>query len=370
MSPDIAHSTAAAATPIRVLVVDDQSFMRIALRQIIESDGDIRVIGEARNGAEAVALAHELKPDAITMDVEMPEMDGLEACARIVREVIPKPSIIMVSAYTQAGAEAAVRGLQLGAVDFVSKTSVFAKTDLAHIDAELRPKLRAWSPRHSAPPATLPSAMPVTLERRSKADLIVVAASTGGPQALTKLLKMLGPIGAPIVIALHIPEFFTASLAQMLSQDSGCTVTEGTHGLPLTAGTISLIPGGRDGVIARRRGGGYELRLVNVQANVHPSGNALLESAAMVGVAPVGVILTGMGDDAARGASALRRRNAPVLVQDPSSCVVDGMPRATMAAASDVVVLNLESMASVLADCSSDRHPSTDQNAEPSVTRR
>src|ERR1700722_16419415 len=119
------------ADPIRVLVVDDQRFMRIALRQIIEHDGDMRVVGEARTGVEAVAMARELKPDAVTMDIEMPEMDGLEACASIMREVTPKPAIIMVSAHTQAGAQGAIDALQRGAVDFVSKASVVAKTDLA-----------------------------------------------------------------------------------------------------------------------------------------------------------------------------------------------------------------------------------------------
>jgi two-component system chemotaxis response regulator CheB len=362
MPLDQAGCATAAASPIRVLVVDDQSFMRIALRQIIESDGDIRVIGEARNGQEALELARELKPDAVTMDVEMPGMDGLEACARIVREVVPPPSIIMVSAYTQAGADATVRALRMGAVDFVSKNSLFAKTDLAHIDVELRPKLRAWAARHPAKPPTPQGAMPACPDRRSPADLILMVASTGGPQALTKLLKMVGPTKAPIVIALHIPEFFTPGLAQMLTQDSGRTVTEGAHGAPLTPGTVNLIPGGRDGIIARRRAGGYELRLVNVDASVHPSGDALLESAAMVAAAPVGVILTGMGNDAARGARALRRRNALVLVQDPSCCVVDGMPRAAIAAASDARVLDLESLAIVLASCSQYGEPGTNRN--------
>lgn len=336
--------------PIRVLVVDDQRFMRIALRQIIESEGDIRVVGEARTGVEAVAMARELKPDAVTMDIEMPEMDGLDACASIMREVTPKPAIIMVSAHTQAGAAAAVRALHLGAVDFVSKTSIVAKTDLAHIDAELRPKLRAWSKRHRMSGSiSSPLTAAGVRSHEGGADLIAIAASTGGPQALTALLRALGRVEAPIVIALHMPEFFTASFAQMQSQDTGCIVQEGSHGLVLAPGSVVLIPGGRDGVIARHRAGGYELRLVKVAARVHPSGDALLESAAMMAKLPVGIVLTGMGEDGARGAAALQRRRAPVLVQEPSSCVVDGMPRAAIAAADGARVQALEQMAATLA---------------------
>jgi two-component system chemotaxis response regulator CheB len=342
-------SAPAGGVPLRVLVVDDQSFMRIALRKIIESDGDMRVVGEARNGVEALALAHELKPDAVTLDIEMPEMDGLEACARIAREVTPRPAIIMVSAHTQAGAAAAVRALHLGAVDFVSKTSLRAKTDLAHIDTELRPKLRAWSRGRLVPGPQAAAATPEHRDPGRATDLVVIAASTGGPQTLTVLLKALGRIAPPIVIALHIPEFFTASLAQMLSQDTGCGVQEGSHGQPLERGTVTLIPGGRDGVIARRRGGGCELRLVNIESSVHPSADALFESATMMALAPVGVVLTGMGADGARGAAALRRRGAPVLIQEPATCVVDGMPTAAIAAAPGAAVRNVTAIAEALA---------------------
>ncbi len=136
MQPETDMAGDRRATPIRVLVVDDQSFMRIALRQILEADGDIQVVGEAQNGVEAINMARELKPDAVTLDIEMPEMDGLTACAEIARGAEPRPAIIMVSAHTQAGADAAVKALRFGAVDFVSKSSGFAKTDLAHINSE------------------------------------------------------------------------------------------------------------------------------------------------------------------------------------------------------------------------------------------
>lgn len=326
---------------IRVLVVDDQSFMRIALRQMLEAEGDICVVGEARNGVEAVAMARDLKPDAVTLDVEMPEMDGLAACDQIMREVKPAPAIIMVSAHTQAGAEAAVQALRLGAVDFVSKSSMFAKTDLAHIDSELRPKLRAWAKQRSTPRKD-PTVVPRGKPRVWHPDLIVIAASTGGPQALTKLLKAAGPVRPPIVIAQHMPAFFTASLAQMLSHDTGCNVKEGEHRTVLSPYSVTLIPGGSDGIIGPHRGGGYELRLTKVEANVHPCADSLFESAALVSAAPLGIVLTGMGEDGAAGAAALRRKDVPVFVQDPASCIVDGMPLAAFAAAPGCDILPVE----------------------------
>ncbi len=335
--------------PIRVLIVDDQSFMRIALRQMLEAEGDIHVVGEARNGIEALTMARELKPDAITLDVEMPEMDGLEACRQILREAVSPPAIIMVSAHTQVGAEAAVQALRLGAVDFVSKSSMFATTDLAHIDSELRPKLRAWAKRR--PPADA-SAAKADLSAPVKSwhpDLVVVAASTGGPQALTALLAALGPIRPPIVIAQHMPAFFTASLAQMLSQDTGSDVREGSHHGALAPHSVTLIPGGRDGIVAPLRGGGYELRLIKVEASVHPSADALFESAALVGSAPVGIVLTGMGEDGAKGAAALRRKGVPVLIQDPRTCIVGGMPQAAFTAAPGCEILTIEQIARRLA---------------------
>ncbi len=335
--------------PIRVLVVDDQSFMRIALRKILEAEGDIRVVGEAQNGIEAVAAARELKPDAITLDIEMPEMDGLEACSQILREVVPRPAIIMVSAHTQAGAQAAVKALHLGAVDFVSKSSTFAKTDLAHIDSELPPKLRAWTKRRPLTEAGAALVKTAHSVSPRHVDLVVVAASTGGPQALTKLLSALGSIRPPIVISQHMPEFFTSSLAEMLSRDTGVEVREGSNRFPLPPYSVTLIPGARDGVIAPHRPGGYELRLIKVDSNVHPSADALFESAALVSSAPVGIVLTGMGEDGAKGAVALRRKGVPVLVQEPGSCIVDGMPQSAFAAAPGCEALSIESIADRLA---------------------
>ena len=367
MRPEAETAVSEQATPIRVLVVDDQSFMRIALRQILEADNDIRVIGEAQNGIEAVNMARALKPDAITLDIEMPEMDGLQACAEIARSAVPRPIIIMVSAHTQAGADAAVKALRLGAVDFVSKSSGFAKTDLAHIDSELRRKLRAWVKPRLLPQESDAAPRPRVETAGWHPNVIVIAASTGGPQALTALLANHAPAAAPIVIAQHMPELFTASLAQALSHDTGHAVVEGTHRLALAPRSVTLIPGGRDGVIAPHAAGGYELRLVKMDGNVHPSANALFESAALVASAPAGIVLTGMGDDGARGAAALRRKGVPVLVQMPATCVVGGMPEAALAAAPGCETLTLAQIADRIGAWSDRATPRPPIDAAPNI---
>lgn len=319
----------------RVLVVDDSSFMRIALRHIIESHDEMVVVGEARNGREAIALARDLKPDIITMDVEMPELDGLAATKEILSGPPPMPILIMVSNHTQRGTEATIRALSLGAVDFVSKSSSFADQDLGHVDTELTEKLRYWAARAAptaAPPA-VPSG-PAALRPRlpgSRVDLVVVAASTGGPQILDGFLRAAAPLGAPMVIAQHMPPQFTTSLANLLRSETGLDVREGEHRMALTDGSITIIPGGGDGVVASTKGG-YELRLTTQQSLVHPCADLLFETAALVARQPLAVILTGMGNDGTRGAAQLGRRNLPVLVQDPKTCVVGGMPGAAIEA--------------------------------------
>lgn len=347
---------------LRVLVADDLGFMRIALRQIIESDGDMRVVGEARNGEEAVTLARELRPDVVTMDVEMPVMDGIAATRQITSEVVPKPIVIVVSSLTQADAAATMRALQSGAVDFVSKQTAVTANDLGHIDSELRDKIRLWADRRSrlavdlsiGPAVSLAAARGAekagTLSRPvcfpgGPVDLVAIAVSTGGPSALASLLQVLGKIAPPIVIAQHMPQFFTACLAQSLSQDAGVVACEGEHRRAVLPGQVTILPGGRDAAVAPRAGGGFELRLTQSDAAVHPSGDLLFESVAMVARHPVAVILTGMGSDGTRGAGRFAHRNLPVLVQRPDTCVVGGMPSAAIEAGFASEQLTLDEIA-------------------------
>ena len=356
--------SAKAYTPgaLRVVIADDLGFMRIALRQIVETDGDMRVVGEARNGEEAVALARELCPDVVTMDVEMPVMDGIEATRRILAEVTPKPIVIMVSSHTQQGAAATIKALRCGAADFVSKQSAFAKTDLGHIDSELRRKIRLLAERRdaAAPETTLPLSPWRATEPAEGAaeglarpacvptgpiDLVVIAVSTGGPSTLGVLLRELGPVDAPVVIAQHMPQFFTAYLADSLAHDTGLAVEEGDHRKPLLPRRVTILPGARDGVVAPREGGGFELRLTQADSAVHPSADLLFESAAMAARRPVAVILTGMGSDGTRGASRFVHRELPVLVQRPDTCIIGGMPGAAIEAGVASESLTLEDIA-------------------------
>jgi two-component system chemotaxis response regulator CheB len=332
----------------RVLVVDDSTFMRMALRRIVESEGDMTVVGEARNGREAVELARELKPDMITMDVEMPELDGLAAVKQIIAECRPAPIMIMVSGHTQSGTDATIKALSLGAADFVSKSSSFAAEDLGHVDSELKGKLRYWAsqpppaPARAEAPATPPAAAPAETpsgarpalrprQPRGQADLVVVASSTGGPQMLARFLATARPLGAPMVIAQHMPPRFTTSLAALLREETGLEVREGGHRMALTPGSVTIIPGGSDGIVARAPAG-FELRLTTHEALVHPCADLLFETAALVARHPVAVIMTGMGNDGTTGAQHFLRRRLPVLVQDPRSCVVAGMPTAAIEA--------------------------------------
>ena len=336
----------------RVLIVDDSAFMRMALRGIIESESGICAVGEARNGAEAVSMAQALHPDIVTMDIEMAGMDGLTAVEAILAGPAPHPVIIMVSNHTQQGSAATVRALHLGAADWVSKSSTMTKQDLGQIDAQLRPKLRFWAARAAATPRapaqTVSPAAGVPSKAMDKVDLIVVGASLGGPKVLGPLLAAAGPLRVPMIIAQHMPAGYTASLADILRVETGFNVMEGTHRMPLMPGDVAIIPGGTDGMVAPG-GGGIELRLGRTEATVHPNVDVLFGSAAMVARHPVAVIMTGMGEDGTVGGRKLRARGTPLLVQDPVSCIVDGMPGAAIAAGLATEVLSVAAIGQRLA---------------------
>lgn len=343
----------------RLLVVDDSNFVRVALRLMLEQVSDIEVVGEARNGAEALRLTRKLKPDVIAMDLNMPVMDGIEAVQAIARE--KGPPCIMVSNETSDGAAATIRALEAGAVDFVCKNTSFVRFDMASIERQLIDKVRHWG-RWRQDRGWGETALPVPCEPASPPlpvapmagpgrvpDLLAIGVSTGGPVTLVELLSALGPVPCPVVVAQHMPASFTAGFAASLARTLKRPVVEGSDGSRLENGVVTILKGGGDCAVQRSPGSGYVLRAETKGGTVyHPSADLLFRSAAEAAASPVAVILTGMGDDGSAGAAALAARGLPVLVQDPASCAVDGMPRSAIRAGVATEILPVAALAARL----------------------
>ena len=324
---------------IKVLIVDDSAFMRIVIRKMIASDPKISIVGEARTGAQAVQMAQALRPDVITMDVEMPEMDGVKATQAIMASA--PCAIIMVSSLTERGAQTTIQALTAGAVDFIAKKSSFVQLDLVQIADQLLEKIHLWfnhraslrlKPSLAGSTNFLPDAKR-TVAPVGKIGLVVVGVSTGGPAMMSDLLISMGPIACPMVIAQHMPALFTSGYADHLRSQTGLNVVEGRSGLPLESAMVVIAPGGIDCFVREPFTGKLSLYLkIDEKATIHPNADVLFRSAATTSVAVVGVVLTGMGEDGTEGARALVARNAPVLVQEGSTCVVDGMPSSVIKA--------------------------------------
>jgi two-component system chemotaxis response regulator CheB len=320
---------------IRVLLVDDSGFMRLALRRLVEAEGDIRVVGEAADGHAALRAAEALRPDIVAMDLEMPGMDGLEATARLMAMPDP-PAVIMVSKHTAAGSAPALAALDRGAVDCVWKDGSLGGVDFGKIERTLREKIRYWASQRQKPGAAVPAAAQALAV--GHCDLVVVGASTGGPDAVAALLDAAGPLPAPVVVAQHMPAELGPDYAEHLGRRLGRPVTLGTARLLCEPGMTIVLPGGTDGHLVRSAGTGFALRLSAGGGVVHPSVDLLLNSAAIVARRAVGVVLTGMGRDGAAGAAMLAGRGMPVLAQSAESCVVAGMPNAVIRAGHASVV--------------------------------
>ncbi|WP_458096139.1 chemotaxis protein CheB [Roseomonas sp. WA12] len=325
---------------IRALVVDDSGFMRMALRRIIEADGDLQVVGEASGGEAGVELAARLQPDVVTMDLEMPGLDGIAATRRLAALPNP-PAVVVVSQHTQDGSDSALAALAAGAADVLWKGSALGGLDLGQIDRELRPRLRHWAGQRVRVPAAIPRQPPtpsLTLRAHPRAsagcDILVLAASTGGPDALATLFAASGALPVPCVVAQHMPADLGPDFVRHLASRGGVPVVLGGHGAALRPGEVVVIPGGTDGHLARAVGGqgGFVLRLGREEGVVHPSADMLFRSAALVAQRAVGVVLTGMGRDGVVGAAAMGERGMAVLAQSPESCVVAGMPGAVIGA--------------------------------------
>lgn len=346
------------AEPVRVLVVDDSSFFRKRIKQFLEESPDIRVIGEAANGEEAVRLARQLSPDLITMDVAMPVLDGIEAVRRIMRS---KPTaIIMFSALTREGARSTLDALDAGAVDFLPKQTDAAQGAGPLLRQRVLDIARKGAPlRHAAHPAAEarphPLAAPAAAPRRAVAgsadiDLVLIGASTGGPVAVQQILSEL-PAGFPhpVLVTVHMPAAFTHTYAERLDGICRLHVSEAVDGDRLSPGRVLIAPGGQQTLVARN-GSALSVRVQPGGEHLYkPSVDITFTSAAKaLGGRTLAMVLTGMGSDGAMGAAELKRVGAQVWAQDEASCVVYGMPQAVARAGAADRILPLGKIAGAL----------------------
>jgi two-component system chemotaxis response regulator CheB len=363
---------------IRILVVDDSPFMRKSLQKMLEEAPDLRVVATARDGVDALEKIAEHKPDLVTLDIEMPRMDGLTCLKKIMADH-PMP-VLMVSSLTQEGAQATLDALSLGALDFIPKENSFASLSILQIQHDLQEKVRrlAGSPRfhkalpaapdHAHPPASTPthpasghpasghpapshpapghppvpvSAKPTThahatslgnsLASSPTAELLLIGSSTGGPKALQDILPALpASLPVPCLIVQHMPSTFTKPFAERLDGLCQVHVKEAEQGESLKAGTVYIAPGGIHMTYGVRGPKGHIELSPEPTSSLHrPSVDVLFLSVAELfrGQVLAG-ILTGMGSDGAKGMEQLKKKGAYTLAEAEESCVVYGMPRA------------------------------------------
>jgi two-component system chemotaxis response regulator CheB len=344
-------ATGAGRRPVRVLVVDDSHFVRRALARLLASDARVEVVGDAASGVEAVDRVVALEPDVVTLDVEMPGMDGLATLDALMHRR-PTP-VIMVSAHTAAGAQVTLRALSRGAVDCVAKPGGPVSMDLGTLREELIAKVLVAAVSHprggrTAVPAGERAAS--TPPRRGGASAgglrgraVAIGASTGGVMALQLVLAGL-PVGTrvPIFVAQHMPRLFTAPLAEMLGEAARLPAREARDGEPVQPGEVYVAPGGMHLTVvrdARTREVGLRVSPDPADAPLRPSVDLLFASVARAyGEGAVGVVLTGMGSDGTEGLAAIKRAGGVAVVQDETTSVVYGMPgSAVRAGLADVV---------------------------------
>jgi len=345
--------------PIQVLVVDDSALMRRIITDILRSDPEIIVVGTAKNGQEALEFIPHLQPDVITLDIEMPVMNGLEALPMIWRKY--KVPTIMLSSLTQDGAEATIKALELGAFDFVGKPSGSISLDLAKVSQDLIHKVKAAAKKEQVvqstkyfkpfPKPTPAPPKPMRAHKRVE-EIIAIGTSTGGPRALQVVLSHLpAELPAAVVIVQHMPAGFTKSLANRLDQICRVRVHEAEDGQVLEEGHVYIAPGDWHMQVVERTGGDYVIRLhQDPPVGGHrPCVDILFDSVAnLTRVRTRAAILTGMGGDGAAGMVKIKSRGGRTIAEAKESCVVFGMPRTAIAKGCVDVVVPLDRIAEEL----------------------
>lgn len=363
--------------PVRVLVVDDSGFFRRRLCEILAADKLIEVVGTAVDGADGVKKAAQLNPDVITMDIEMPVMDGITAVRRIMA-ARPTP-VLMFSSLTHEGAQATLNALEAGAADFLPKQFEDIAKDREEAKQLLCSRVRALARKQMAAPrpavvaqtqtaVAAAGARPVAVKavpipaaakpeppvRRGHNQIVVIGTSTGGPVALQQVLtKLPANFPVPILLVQHMPASFTPAFAERLNQMCALTVKQAEDGDTLMPGTVLLAPGGRQ-MMVEQRGGLVRARVIDGDPSMHyrPSVDITFASVAKTYAGKaLAVVLTGMGADGREGARLLKQGGATVWAQDEQSCVIYGMPAAVVEAGLADRVLALNDIGPTLVGC-------------------
>ena len=345
---------------IKVLVVDDTIFYRKIVSDILTELPGIEVVGTANNGEIALSRIRSLKPDLITLDIEMPVMNGLQLLGEIIRE---KHSVdaVMLSSKTLKGSEATVKALELGAFDFITKPDDGdAEVNKQLIKKDLNRILQAYKRSQEfgikkAPLPKLTAVQPVSetvksFKRTEKSQVVAIGISTGGPNALSKVIPALpGDIGVPVLMVQHIPPVFSASLAKSLDNKSALRVKEAVNGEEIFPNTVYLAPGGTQMMVASGAGMKKIIRISQdapAENNCKPSVDYLFRSVAReYGSKATSVIMTGMGVDGKIGVKVTKASGAISIVQDAASCVVYGMPKAVIEAGLADIIVPLDNIA-------------------------
>lgn len=318
---------------IRVLIVDDSALVRKLLRDIIAADPEMEVAGTASNGVEAIRAVSELEPDVVTMDIHMPEMDGLTALEYIMRKH-PLP-VVMLSALVQKGATPTLKALELGAVDFIAKPSHYpsaVKEVRDEVALKIKTAFQAMDRvRRGYRKAKAGKRLEVGKQIREGERLVVIGASAGGPKALAEIMPMFPrETPAAIVIVQHMPRVFTRSFAGRLNSIASLPVKEAEEGEEIRAGTVLVAPGGSDLIVAVGDEGPARVELmepVNRGGATPRIDTTMVTAAEIYGPNAIGVIMTGMGSDGAKGMERIKKGKGSTIAQDEESCLVFGMPK-------------------------------------------
>lgn len=335
----------------RVLVVDDSAYVRKIVTQMLSRSPFLEVVGTARDGREALELAAELKPDVITCDLNMPEMDGI---AFVQAQMAVRPVPILIISVVNGAAEQVLSALDAGAIDFLQKPTALASERLLEVTEELIEKVKAAAGApmaRTAPAADITVPPPAVAAERGMIDMIVIGISTGGPQALKQVIPALpADLAVPVAIVLHMPPGYTELYAAKLDEISPLRVKEAAEGDEVVAGMVLLAPAGRHLTFRRTAGRVVcHLDLRPLDTLHRPAVDVTFRSAADIfGARTLGVVMTGMGSDGRDGAAWIKARGGRVLTEAEASCVVYGMPRSVVEAGLSDASVTLERMAGTI----------------------